>query len=128
MPRALQVLNRTQNTNLVTNGMVADNLWTRFVGLMGKRSLPDGYGLLLRNESAIHTFGMRIPIDVVYLDRGGNVLRVTEAMPISRLGPLVRGVRDVLELPAGTLARTQTRVGDHLELNFYDPPGGSSQQ
>lgn len=118
MPRTLHVRNRTKNINLVTTGSVADNPWLRLVGLMGKRSLPEGYGLLLRNESAIHTFGMRIPIDVVYLDRSGNILRVTEAMPPSRLGPLVRGVRDVLELPVGTLARTQTRVGDQLELNL----------
>jgi|SRR5581483_4288758 hypothetical protein len=118
MPRILQVFNRTQQTTVVTHGAVAQDIWSRFRGLMGKRSLPEGYGLLLSNESAIHTFGMRIPIDVVYLDHAGNVLRVTEAMPPARLGPLVRGVRDVLELPAGTLARTRTRAGDHLEIKI----------
>ncbi|MBI4673629.1 MAG: DUF192 domain-containing protein [Chloroflexi bacterium] len=118
MPRTLQVFNRSQNTKLVTSGVVADNPWARLVGLMGKRSLPDGFGLLLRNEAAIHTFGMRIPIDVVYLDRVGIIVRITETMPPARFGPLVRGARDVLELPAGTLSRTHTRVGDQLELNL----------
>ncbi len=85
---------------------------------MGKRTLPDGFGLLLENESAIHTFGMRIPIDVVYLDARGRVLRLTHAMPPARLGPLVRGVRNVLELPIGTLAKTQTQTGDILVLEI----------
>ncbi len=116
MTQTLRVFNRSRNLVIVTDGEIAANLWTRFVGLMGRRELADGYGLLLRNESAIHTFGMRVAIDVVYLDARGKILRTTEAMPPARLGPLVRGVRDVLELPAGTLARTQTRVGDHLEL------------
>lgn len=118
MPRTLQVFNRTQQTTLVTAGVVADNPWARLVGLMGKRSLPEGFGLLLRNESAIHTFGMRIPIDVVYLDRSGTILRVAKAMPPARFGPLVRGARDVLELPAGTLVRSHSRIGDKLELKL----------
>jgi uncharacterized protein len=118
MEKSLRVINRTRNTTLVTNGVVADTYWSRFMGLMGKRELADGFGLLLKNESAIHTFGMRLPIDVIYLDAHGNVLRVTPAMPPTRLGPIVRGVRNVLELPAGTLAQTQTQQGDQLLLEF----------
>lgn len=118
MTQTLRVFNRTRNAPLVTAGEVASNLWTRFVGLMGRRELPEGFGLLLKNESAIHTFGMRVPIDVVYLDARGTIVRFTEAMPPARLGPLVRGVRDVLELPSGTLSRAGTRVGDQLELEI----------
>ena len=118
MSRTLQIINRTRTTVVVANGELAENLWTRFRGLMGKRSLPDGYGLLFQKESAIHSFGMRIPIDVVYLDRRGIVLHLTHAMPPARLGPLVRHVQDVLELPVGTLERTQTRVGDQFEIKI----------
>lgn len=117
MPRSLTVRNRTRATMLVEQGEVAADLWARLIGLMGRRELAPGYGLLLKNESAIHTFGMRIPIDVVYLDRRGVVLQVTERMPPFRVGPLVRGVRDVLELPQGTLAQTDTRIGDQLDLD-----------
>lgn len=115
---ALRVFNHTRNTTLVTNGIVADTYWARFMGLMGKTTLPAGFGLLLKNESAIHSFGMRIPIDVIYLDAHSQVLRVHTAMPPWRLGPLVRHVQDVLELPVGTLAATQTQQGDQLELEF----------
>lgn len=118
MSQTLRVFNRTRNSTLVTSGEVAANLWTRFVGLMGRRDLSEGFGLLLKNESAIHTFGMRVAIDVVYVDARGMVVRVTEAMPPSRLGPLGRGIRDVLELPAGACARAGTHVGDQLDFEI----------
>lgn len=118
MKQTLQVRNRTRNTAIVTRGCVAANIWSRLFGLMGRRELPIGFGLLLKNESAIHTFGMRVPIDVIYLDAQDRVLRADRAMLPLRVGPLVRGVRNVLELPAGTLAQTQTRVGDQLELDM----------
>lgn len=116
MGNTLSVLNLTRNTTVVSAGLVADTYWTRFKGLMGQRDLAEGYGLLLKGETAIHTFGMRVAIDVVYLDTQGTVLRTTVAMPPSRLGPLVRGARNVLELPIGTLAKTNTQQGDHLEI------------
>jgi uncharacterized membrane protein (UPF0127 family) len=118
MAQRLRVYNRTRNTLLVTEGEIAANLWARFLGLMGRGELPDGFGLLLQNESAIHTFGMRVAIDVAYLDARGCILRISESMPPWRLGPIVRGVRDVLELPTGTLTRAETRVGDQLELEI----------
>lgn len=118
MPRSIQVFNRTRKVMVVTRGEVADNVWLRFRGLMGKRSLPDGYGLYFPGESAIHSFFMRLEIDVIYLDRAGQVVHVTNAMPKWRVGPLVRGARDVLELPIGTLERTATRVGDFLEIRW----------
>ncbi len=116
MENTLSVVNRTRNSTMVSAGRVADTFWTRFKGLMGQHDLAEGFGLLLQGESAIHTFGMQIPIDIVYLDKEGRVLRTTTAMPPSRLGPLVRGARNVLELPVGTLAKTNTQPGDQLEI------------
>jgi uncharacterized membrane protein (UPF0127 family) len=59
---------------------------------------------------------MRVPIDVAYLDAQGKIVHITPNMSPWRIGPLVRGVQDVLELPIGTLARTQTGIGDQLDL------------
>lgn len=116
MGSTLLVLNQTRNTTVVSRGLVADTYWARFKGLMGQRDLDEGFGLLLKGESAIHTFGMRVAIDVVYLDKQGMVLLTAVAMPPLRLGPLVRGTRNVLELPVGTLAKTKTQQGDRLEI------------
>lgn len=118
MAQVLRVHNPARNTTLVTAGAIASNVWTRFWGLMGKRELPEGYGLLLEHESAIHTFGMRLAIDVVYLNADKIVVFTTSAMPPFRIGPLVRMAQNVLELPVGTLARTNTQSGDQLELEI----------
>lgn len=85
---------------------------------MGARSLPPGEGLLLDPGGSIHTFFMRFPLDVVYLDRNGRVLRIAERMPAWRIGPIVWRCRYVLELPPGTIAATGTAVGDTIELQY----------
>jgi uncharacterized membrane protein (UPF0127 family) len=118
VPAPMRVINRTRKTVLVTGGKVASTPWSRLVGLLGRRVLEPGDGLLLRGEQAIHTLGMLFPIDVLYLDREARVLRAVPALPPLRLGPFVRGAQDVLELPSGTLAATQTCEGDELVFEF----------
>ena len=63
---------------------------------------------------------MRFAIDAVFLDRAGRVVKVAADLPPWRLAIAARGARDVLELPAGTAARTGTQVGD--ELVFESTP------
>ena len=103
---------------LVENGAVADTAWTRLRGLLGHQPLQPGEGLLLRGEKAIHTVGMGFAIDVLFLDRDGNVRRMIPSMVPLRASPFVSASADVLELPAGTIARTGTIVGDHIELEI----------
>lgn len=114
----LRVINRTRQTVLVERGRVADTAWLRLVGLLGRRGLEPGDGLLLRGEQAIHMFGMRFAIDVAYLDKNARVLRAIHALAPWQLGPFVRKSRDVLELPAGTLTATNTLEGDELAFEF----------
>ncbi len=103
---------------MVENGEIADNAWTRLRGLLGHKPLQPGEGLLLRGEKAIHTIGMGFAIDVLFLDRDGIVRHLIPAMVPLRASPYVSASSDVLELPAGTAARTGTRVGDHIELEI----------
>ncbi len=114
----MRVVNKTRQTVLVNSGRVAATPWSRLVGLLGQNHLDPGAGLLLRGEQAIHMLGMRFAIDVVYLDAEGHVLRAIDNLAPWRLGPFVRKSRDVLELPAGTLAATGTCEGDKLVFEF----------
>lgn len=61
-------------------------------------------------------FFMRFAIDAVFIDRSGRVVRVAADLPPWRLATAARGARDVIELPAGTAARTGTQAGDELVL------------
>ena len=93
---------------------IAKDPWSRMRGLLGRRRLEDGEGILLRPASSVHTWFMLFPIDVVFLDRDLSVLRV-----VPRLGPWRavwrRGAAVVLELAAGECAARGVGVGDRLD-------------
>jgi hypothetical protein len=84
-------------------------------GLLGRRGLEPGEGLLLRPAPAIHTWFMRFPIDAVFLDRDLSVVHIAAGMRPWRMarGP---GARAVLELPAGEAAHRGIEAGDRLVL------------
>jgi len=95
---------------------VADRPLSRMRGLLGRRELPAGEGILLRPAWSIHMFFMRFAIDAVFIDREGIVLRVAEHLPPWRTASK-RGARAVIELAAGECARRGVRVGERLELH-----------
>ncbi len=81
----------------------ADTFGSRFLGLMGRKSLESGEGLLLRNCPQVHCCFMRFPIDVVYLDAEDAVLE-TETIAPWHFGKRVKHAAHVLELEAGKAA------------------------
>ena len=114
---ALRIWNPIRNTVIVERASVARGRSERMVGLLGKKSLPDGEGLLLRGTRSVHTIGMRFPIDVIYLDPANRVLCIVHALPPNRIAPWRWGVQSVLELRAGAVACSQTQVGDFLTMD-----------
>jgi hypothetical protein len=108
------IINLTRG-NTVCVGEVADRPLSRMRGLIGRRGLPAGEGLLLRPAPSIHTAFMRFPIDAVFLDRELRVLLIVECLLPWRMASK-RGARAVLELSAGESTRRGLRVGDRLEL------------
>ncbi len=110
----MQVENQTRGHLLIIHGEVAETFWTRFRGLLGRSSLREGEGLVLKGDKSIHTFFMRFAIDVVYADRTGRVIRVDTAMSPNRIGPIVLGAAYVLEMPVGAIQASGTAVGDQL--------------
>src|SRR3712207_4937418 len=101
------VVNVTRGAILAERAEVASSAWRRARGLLGCRALPAGGGLVIRPCSVVHTLGMAFTIDVVHLDVDGRVLRVVCSLRPWRLGPLVRGSRFAVELPAGMTAVTR---------------------
>jgi uncharacterized membrane protein (UPF0127 family) len=93
--------------------VLADRPLSRLRGLMGRRSLPSGHGLLLRPSPSIHTCFMRFPIDAVFLDRDLRVVSVRGRLRTWRFAGQ-RGARAVLELPAGEAAKRGLVPGARL--------------
>ena len=83
---------------------------------MGVPASRAGAGLWLQPCNAVHTFGMRFPIDIVYVGTDGTVLAVRELVGPWRLTAPVRGARAVLEVPAGTAGTQGLLAGRRLEL------------
>ena len=92
---------------------IADGPLTRLRGLLGRRALPRGEGLLLRPSPSIHTWGMRFAIDAVFLSADLEVLSVRPAMPAWRMAGR-RGARAVLELAEGEAERRGLVPGARL--------------
>jgi uncharacterized membrane protein (UPF0127 family) len=105
-------VNRTRDSVLAEHAELADNLWTCFMGLMGRRSLPPGGGLVLKPGGGIHMWFMRMPLDVIHVDKRDRVTHVLRGIKPWRFGPLFVGGKLAIELSAGTAQSTQ--VGDEI--------------
>jgi uncharacterized protein len=110
------VRNTTRGSVIGDRIREARSFWSRGRGLMLAPELARGEGLIIDPCSSIHTFWMRFPIDVLYLDSSGTVIRADERMRPWRVGPVFTGSKWVIELPPGTIAETGTRAGDEIEL------------
>ena len=108
-------MTRTDGVVVCEECLVAATPLTRMRGLLGRSALPSGQGILLRPAASIHTFFMRFPIDVVFLDDELRVVEIAaDLRPWRAAGK--RGARAVLELPAGECARRGLAVGDQVRF------------
>ena len=118
--REVFVYNQTKGTFLAFRVGVADSILGRLIGLLGRKSLkPDG-GVWIVPANAIHTVGMLFSFDVVMIDKDFRVVSVTEMVkPFRVLLPRLRA-ESVIELPAHTIFRSRTEVGDQLLIDRYE--------
>jgi hypothetical protein len=123
--RSFVVNNRTRGVLLAANVQLADTPRSRRTGLLQHKMLEPGEGLWIFPTQAIHTFGMRFPIDVAFLDRHLRVKRIYHRLAPYRLTWLVWGAKSVLELAPGSLTGAGTTVGDELEFSLRAGPPDS---
>jgi uncharacterized protein len=109
------VRNATRDVILGDRIDVADTSRTRRTGLLKHPGLERGQGLWIVPCEAVHTFGMKFPIDVVFLSKKRTVLKVRPRMDRRGISLCLRA-HSVIELPAGTINETGLEVGDQLEL------------
>jgi uncharacterized protein len=121
----LRVRNQTRKTVLGDRVGIADTSAKRRTGLLKHAGLEPGEGLWIAPCEAVHTIGMKFPIDVLFLDKKRKVLKIKNEMPRSRMAVCLRA-HSALELPSGMAATMQTVVGDQLEFEKYDDQPVSS--
>jgi uncharacterized membrane protein (UPF0127 family) len=96
-------------------GVLAVTPWTRSKGLLGRSQLDPDEGLWIQPTGSIHMWFMRFPIDVVYADGEGRVLKLVHGIRPWRMSAC-RGAKVALELPVGAIERAGVQVGDHLVI------------
>lgn len=111
----MRVRNTTRGTILAEKAGMATTSAARRTGLLKHTGLPPGEGLWIAPCEAVHTFGMKFTIDVLYLSKTKRVVKVRERMVKRRISACL-WAHSVLELPEGMAAETGTKVGDQLEF------------
>jgi uncharacterized membrane protein (UPF0127 family) len=116
-PTFRQLVEVKTNRIVVARLEIADTLWKQTAGLLGRDKLQPEEGLWFGHCNAIHTFGMRFPIDVLFLDAEGVALRIVSGLKPWRIcGPLWKA-RVVVELPAGTAEQRNILPGNCYRLD-----------
>jgi uncharacterized membrane protein (UPF0127 family) len=109
------LMNERTHQTVATTVEIAATRTTRRRGLLGRDGLPDASAMVLAPCAAVHTAGMRFPIDVVFVDRQGYAVKVVRNLQPWRIALATSG-RAVIEMPAGTLRWGQVLLGDRLYL------------
>ena len=112
----MRAMNARSQSEIATRLQKADTFWSRLRGLSGRSSLPTGEALWIIPCRGIHTHGMAFSIDVLFLDAERKVVGLEENLDPGRFAPIRWKAKTVLELPAGTIRRTRTQVGDTIEI------------
>ena len=123
MPReegTVFVYNKTKETFLAYRVKVADSILSRLVGLLGKRSLALDSGLWIVPSSGVHTLGMLFTIDVVFLDKNLKVVGLRELLRPFSITGLNLQADSVIELPADTIFKSRTEIGDALVVSSHE--------
>ncbi|HVM61449.1 MAG TPA: DUF192 domain-containing protein [Verrucomicrobiae bacterium] len=118
------LVNASKKTVVSDKCHFANTLLKRMVGLLNRGRFDRGEGLLLDRCYGIHTFGMRFPIDVLFLDKDLRVIRAVKALPPFRTCVVKKSVY-VLEVPAGALDDSQTAAGDQIQIRTANTDTGS---
>jgi uncharacterized membrane protein (UPF0127 family) len=116
MAARLLAINTTRGVGLTECARVAENPWTRMVGLLRDAQLAQGDGLWIVPCNSIHSFAMRFIFDAIFLDKDLRVVHLVAEMKPWRVSALVLAARSVLELPARAIAESGTQVGDRFEM------------
>ena len=109
--------NSTKKLTVGTRIVVADTCLKRLIGLVARRRLDVGCGLLIKPSSGIHTFGMLFAIDVVAFDRQLEVVKLWRRLHPFRITTVSFGFHSIVELPIGTIDRCQIELGDQFEIS-----------
>jgi len=115
----MRITNLTKNTTIAINAKVAKSFQDRLVGLLKHSALLQGEALIITHCQQIHMFFMKFAIDAIFVSRKQKVVGIVENILPGHISPIFFNANYCIELPVGSIASSQTTVGDLLK---NDPP------
>lgn len=113
----MKITNKTKNTILAKDAIIADTPLKRMRGLLGKKEFNKCQALIIRPCQSIHTFFMRFSIDVLFVDKNNKVIKAISNLRPFRLIPVYFNSAFVIEMPVGTIQLSLTSKGDTLIID-----------
>ncbi|MFH1691016.1 MAG: DUF192 domain-containing protein [Candidatus Omnitrophota bacterium] len=111
-----KAINQDNGAVLANKLRVAQTFKSRSQGLLNRNGLEQGEALLIQPCTSIHTFFMKFPIDVAFLDRKGRVVKIAKNIRPWRLSGCLFGAHMVIEFNAGTLTNSLINVGNVVKI------------
>lgn len=112
----IKIINLTKNQVLAGDVILSTSFLKRLKGLLGYKSLQENQAMILRPANSVHTFFMRFPIDVLFVNRNNMVVKAVSNMEPFRATGIYFNSVFVIELRSGTIKATQTAEGDYLQI------------
>jgi len=110
----IKIINETKNTLVAEKAVLVETFLMRIKGLLGRKKFLKGEALILKPCNSIHTFFMKFPIDVVFLDKNNRVIKTIICLKPFRFTPVYFKANLAIELPCGTIQATLTQPNDFL--------------
>jgi uncharacterized protein len=112
----MRIINETRASVLAVQAPLAATFFSRLTGLLNRKKLLPGEGLILDPSNSIHSFFMRFSFDAVFLDKENTVVGLLRSFKPFRISPIFLSARITLELPVNTIDVSATAIGDRIRI------------
>ncbi|MCU0666755.1 MAG: DUF192 domain-containing protein [Candidatus Omnitrophica bacterium] len=113
----MRITNLTSGVCLAQNAAVADSLFSRMKGLLGKESLSYGQALILQPCNSVHTFFMKFSLDLIFVNKENRIIKIIANLKPWRLSGVYLQAAYVIEFPAGSLVSSESKEGDTILIS-----------
>lgn len=113
----MQLYNESKQAIILEKLTIADSFFKRLIGLLGKKEISADEGIFINPCKSIHTFFMKFPIDVVFLDKSQKVIFIQECIQPNKVTPFIKKSKTVIEMKGNKIKKDGIiSMGDYLKI------------
>lgn len=116
--KKIKIINISNGKIIAERGLLANNFFSRFKGLIGRDDLGYDEGLCILPCKSVHTCFMKFSIDVIFVDRNDKVCKIIQDLKPWKISGFVKNAKYVIEVPANKSEMLRIEVGDKVEIRI----------